>query len=288
MNFIQRLQYDDDGALDELAENPLLGSYPHLCIHVPTLKAGYAQYLAVNGDATQVTPVILPDNIADYMRRHYKSPPRALDYIKSIRENSDWNTCPMCGSMHSGTLDHFFDKEQHPAFAIFSPNLVPACKCNSLRDACLTGDCPEERLLHPYFDAILNDRLVAARFADLGETPQVETRIILDHEHPSYAAAKFHHDKIVARTAIVRYLISRWSMLLRRPSLVVPDLKNNPVDHDDLVAKIKDERDRIDGYRGGKNNWDSIMLSGLLDEHVIDWLLNRLLRPERQANSTLL
>ena len=36
---------DDDAALDALAINHRLKSFPHLQEHVATIKAGYAQYL---------------------------------------------------------------------------------------------------------------------------------------------------------------------------------------------------------------------------------------------------
>jgi len=288
VNFVQRTPYDDEGALDAIAENRQLRSFPHLQGHVPALKAGYTQYLAVNGDASAVIPIVLPVVAATHLRKHYGSPPQALAHIKTIRRDAAPRSCPMCGSLHSGTIDHFLDKHGHPAFAVFSPNLVPACKCNSLRGPQLIGQNAGERLLHPYFDGVLTERIVAARFTDLGPAPQVETRVVLDSQHPNYAAARFHHDNVVARTAILGYLAGRWAKLILKPGLVVHNLKRNPTDRDNLVALIEDDRDTADNSRDGKNNWDSVMLSGLLDDDVIDWLLAKLLRPGRAPNSALL
>jgi hypothetical protein len=288
MNKLDRPTYDDNAALDALAGNPQVGSYPGLQLYVATLKAGYAQYLAVNGDVSAVTPVVLPDPTAVHLRGHYGAPPQALAHIKTMREVSDSNTCPMCGSLHSGTLDHLMDKEDHPAFSIFAQNLVPACKCNSKRLKLLVGANPGERILHPYFDAVLAERIVAARFTNLAMVPHVETRIILDPAHPHFAAAVFHHDSVVMRTSIHRYLRKHWIKLCQKPGLIVKDFERDPTSRADLVAIIEAERDRIDAQRESKNNWDSVLLSGLLDDDVIDWLYARFMRPGRQPNVALL
>ncbi|WP_449409867.1 hypothetical protein [Methylobacterium komagatae] len=180
------------------------------------------------------------------------------------------------------------DKEDHPAFSVFSQNLVPACKCNSKRLKSLVGPSPGERILHPYFDSVLSDRIVAAYFSDLGAIPRVETRIVLDPADPCFAAAGFHHDSVIMRTGIHGYLMSRWTKFMRQPWLIVPDLRFNPVDRAQLVAIIADERVRNDESRDSKNNWDSVFLSGLLDDHVVDWLYAQLTKPGRLPNGPLL
>lgn len=288
MNKLAPPTYDDSAALDSLAGNKLLGSFPRLTRHLTKLKAAYIQYVAANGDVTAVNPVIIPKVTAGFLRGHYASPPKAIEYITTMRLDSDANTCPMCGSLHSGTLDHLMDKESHPAFSIFAQNLVPACKCNSKRLKPLVGPNAGERILHPYFDAVLAERIVAARFTDLGPAPHVETRIVLDTTHPHHAAAAFHHDSVIMRTAIHRYLGKRWAMLMRRPSLAVPDLAVDPVDRLELMTMIRSERDRTDESRESRNNWDSVFLTGLLDDDVLDWLYGRFSRGGRRPGSTLL
>lgn len=288
MNKLERPTYDDDAALDALAGNPLLGSHPTLQSHVATLKAAYMQYVAASGDVRAVAPVALPATTATHLRGHYGSPPKALAHIAEIRMRSDSNTCPMCGSLHSGTLDHVMDKEGHPAFSIFSQNLVPACKCNSKRLKPLVGPNPGERILHPYFDSVLSERIVAAYLTDLGAIPRIETRIVLDPINPHFAAASFHHDSVIMRTGIHGYLLSRWAKLMLRPWLIFPELRLNPVDRSEFVSIIGAELVRNDEIRDSKNNWDSVFLSGLLDDHVVDWLYAQLIKPGRLPNGPLL
>lgn len=288
MKFVQRPQYNDEAALDAVAGNHLLKGQPYIAVAAPALKAGYAQYLAENGNVRAIAKITLPDTAAKHLRRLYSSPPSALAHIKTMRAESAPGTCPMCGSLHSGTLDHFMDKQNHPAFAVFSPNLVPACKCNSVRLPDLTGQNAGERLLHPYFDHVLSQRIVAARYTDLGFVPKIETRVILDPADPDFAAAEFHHRCVVQKTSIVGYLRIRWNNLLRAPSLIVHDLQLNPTSRGELIAAIEGELDRTDEVRGSKNNWDSIMLCGLLEDTVIDWLFDRFSVPGSPPDAPLL
>ncbi len=288
MNKLDRPLFDDEVALDALANNTKVASYPGLQLHVGTLKAAYAQYCAVNGDVRAVAPVVLPEQTADHLRGHYTSPPLALAHIKAMRESSSSRTCSMCGSLHGGTLDHLMDKDNYPAFSIFAQNLVPACLCNSKRPAALIGPNPGERILHPYFDDVLRERIVAAQFTDLGPVPHVETRILLDPNHPDFAGVVFHHNSVIMNTSLRSYLGDMWVKLMQRPDALVTDLRQNPASEADLVAIIEDQRERVDYMRGSKNNWDSVFLSGLLDGAVINWLYAQLSRPGRLPKSRLL
>lgn len=288
MNKLDRPAYDDEAALDALANSVRTSSYPTLQPHVAALKAGYAQYVAAAGDVTAVAAVILPGPTAQHLRGHYKKPPVALAHINVMRDNSSAKTCSMCGSLHSGTLDHLMDKYSYPAFAVFSQNLVPACICNSKRPAALVGPNPGERILHPYFDTVLAERIVAARFTDLGPVPHIETRLLIAPGHPDYAAVAFHHDSVIMNTALHGYLKDMWVKLLQRPDSVVADLRVNPSTKQELVAFIEDQRGRVDYQRSSRNNWDSIFLSGLLEPEVIVWLYARLTILGRLPNAPLL
>jgi hypothetical protein len=279
--------FDDHVALAALANNRRVGSYPELLDHVAQIGAGYTQYVAVNGDATAVAPVLLPGPIATFLKGHYGSPPQDIGYIKEIRRRGGVSTCPMCGSMHSGTLDHVLDKDGYPAFAIFGLNLVPACKCNSLRGTALIGPNPGERILHPYFDDVLAERILAARFEDLGLIPRVSLRVLLDPADPRYAGVRFHVRNVVERTQITDYLRRQWTMLIKRPSRLTTDLRHDPSTLDALKEILARELERLDDVHDGKNNWNSIFMAGLLDDEVVDWLYDKFSRPDRVPNSPL-
>ena len=179
MNKVQLPAYDDSAAFDNLSNNKGLGSYPQLQPLVATVQAGYAQYVAVNGSPTLVQNQAISAAAAALLKGHYASPPADLAHITKMRESTEHLVCPMCGSMHSGTLDHYLPKNGYPIFSVFSKNLVPACKCNSKRSETLLGANPGERVLHPYFDDCLGERLVRARFEDLGEVPRVSVVLMI-------------------------------------------------------------------------------------------------------------
>lgn len=288
MNKLDRPTCDDAAALEALASTRKACSYPGLQDHVDALKAGYEQYVAANGDVRTIANVLLPDPMAGHLRKHYGSPPKALAHIKSMRTDSSSKTCSMCGSLHGGTLDHLVDKERFPAFSIFSQNLVPACLCNSKRPQALSGPNAGERILHPYFDSVLAERIVAASFTDLGSVPHVETRVVLPRTHPDFAAAAFHHDSVIMNTSIHGYLADMWVKLLQRPDALVTELRHNPATLVDLAAAIFQQRSNVDYLRSSKNNWDSIFLSGLLDPPVITWLFDQMSKVDRLPGTALI
>jgi len=287
MNKIPMPVHDDAGKFNALADNRRVGSYPKLQRFVAIVKASYLQYAAVKGNPVYVyNPAIRPV-LGKLLKGHYASPPADLSYITDQRESTEHLVCPMCGSMHRGTLDHYLPKNTYPIFSVFSLNLVPACKCNSKRQETLTGPSLGERVLHPYFDNCLGDRLISAKFEALGKVPRVTVILTVSVAHPDYAAIMFHVRSIVQKTAIRKYLAGRWSALCRKPSLVVRALERNIQDPVELLQVLEKERAALDDLHEGKNNWNSVFLSGLMDPPVIAWLSQRLSIPGRQPDSAL-
>lgn len=280
--------FDDAAALDELASNTRLKCYPHLTAQVTVIKAAYAQYVAAGGNAHSVAKVALPETIQTQLKALYASPSRELPHINRIREESEANCCPMCGSFHSGTLDHLLPKAEYPVFAIFGRNLVPACKCNSTRTGLLTGVHPDERILHPYFDDILRARLFVAHFEDFGLAPRITLKPLLDQANPHAAEVRFHIANVVERTSILRYLRTSWNNLVRRPSLAAAELRNAPASPQALEDVLTAELDRQDDTYGSRNNWRSVFLAGLLDEPVLSWLFAAFQRPEWKEDGPLI
>jgi len=287
VNKLQWPTYDDSAAFNNLSNNKRLGSYPELQPLVGLVQADYAQYEAVKGVPSLVHKRTISADAAAFIRGHYKSPPADLSHISEMRESTEHLICPMCGSMHSGTLDHYLPKNGFPIFSVFSKNLVPACKCNSKRNETLVGDNPGERVLHPYFDDCLGERLLSARFEDLGEIPRVSLVLLISDTHPLHSAIAFHVRSIIQRSAIVKYLADRWSSLYRKPSLVVRAFANNISTESEVRALLEEERDTLDELHKGKNNWNSIFISGLLEPPVTTWIAAKLDRAGRVPDSGL-
>lgn len=287
MNKIPLPAYDDAAAFENLSNNQLLGSYPKLKPMVKVVHASYAQYVAVGGGPALVANQPVSAEVAKFLKGHYASPRGDLAHITKMRASTEHLVCPMCGSMHSGTLDHYLPKNGFPIFAVFSSNLVPACKCNSKRKETLTGANPNERVLHPYFDACLGERLVRAQFDDLGDVPRVSIALMVATTHPDHAAISFHIQSIVQRSAIGKYLADRWSSLFRKPSLVVRAFEKNVATRAEVRDILLKERDALDDLHRGKNNWNSVFVSGLLQPTVVSWLADRLSEAGRAPDTPL-
>lgn len=289
MNKIDRpTAFDDEAALIALSENESLASFNHLQPHVVAIRLGYQSYIAANGDASIIAPTVLPAAIETYLRAHYTSPPKDLPHIATLRADNAGRTCPMCGSEKCGTLDHIFPKAEFASFAIFSANLVPTCDCNMRRENAVTGQAAGQRILHPYFDAILSQRLVSAHYDDLGALPKISIKVVLAPTDPLYDAVCFHTDAVVRRTHIEKWIATRWASLIRKPASRIRALQSIPVDRGELVRILQSEQAFVDEDKGSKNCWESMFVSGLLDDHVVDWLYTELSRPGRAPDAPLL
>lgn len=75
--------------------------------------------------------------------------------------------------------------------------------------------------------------------------------------------------------------------MFRKPSRVVRAFAENIATQAEVEALLEEEREALDDLHGGKNNWNSMFVSGLLDPPVTAWLAARLGAPGRLRDSTL-
>lgn len=117
--------------------------------------------------------------------------------------------------------------------------------------------------------------------------PKVSLVLMVPNAHPSYSAVSFHVRSIVERSAVLRYLADRWSSLFRKPSRVVRAFAENIATQAEIQALLGEARAALDDLHKGKNNWNSIFVSGLLDPIVLAWLAARFATPGRVPDSPL-
>jgi len=287
MNKLSRPNHDDILAITALTNNAKVASHPHLKPILNELISSYKKYILANGAPLPNSIVKINQELAKYLRSHYSSPPKDLHHINEMRDSTEHLVCPMCGSIHSGTLDHYLPKEDYPIFSVFSQNLVPACKCNSRRGRTLYGATLNERVLHPYFDNCLGERLISAKIEDLGPVPRMEISLIPTSAHPNFVAIRFHVDNIIQKSAIKKYLSDRWSSFFRKPSLVIQNFEKNITSKHEVKKILEKELDRLDDLHRSKNNWNSVFVSGLLSPPVTDWITQKLSQPGRVPDSPL-
>jgi len=51
---------------------------------------------------------------------------------------------------------------------------------------------------------------------------------------------------------------------------------------------LERELERRDEFYDGFNNWESIFMTALLEDHIVDWLFDRFSRPGRAPGGPLL
>ncbi len=249
----------------------MVASYPALRQHVREILHSYAAYRRVNGNAIAAgAPAALnmDDGLVNALLQHYKTPPAVLrPFLKKIREKGSPDVCPMCGSLGTGTLDHVFPKVDFPELAFFSLNLVPACLCNTKRQDNLVGVGPGQRVLHPYYDVILNQRLARA---DIQQTqqqgfrrPAMQLMVVLPNNHPDFAAVRYHVDNVVLKTQVLDFCEATWVKIGRRPEHYFT-LPAGQVSAQALTQAVADALNKKDIHYGSLNNWESMLVAGIL------------------------
>jgi hypothetical protein len=287
MRKLPKPNYDDTFILKELSENNRIGSYPQLRNHVVDMNNAYQSYDTAKGNALNIQQLTLPPEIQNHLKRHYKSPNKQLSHIRKMRLDSGASDCPMCGSMHCSTLDHVLPCAHHPSYAIYSRNLVPACNCNSKRSDDYIGTQFNQRILHPYYDECLKKRLFTASFDNLDTIAKAEIKVQICIDDADFHAVQYHVSTVVERTYILKYLEDRFIKMCRKPSLVIRKLLNNPVNLANLEEILRDELATLDEQHGGKNNWNSVFITGLLEASTLQWIFEKFNIPARINDSPL-
>lgn len=266
---------DDTTITTALSNNDKLidTSYPHLMDNLKEITDAYTAYIGKNGDALQINPLQIPKALKDGLISNYKYPPKQLKFIETLRKSSS-TICPMCGSLGTGTIDHYFPKEDYPEFSIFSLNLVPACRCNSKRRRYLRDAQQQIRVLHPYFDDCLTQRLLSCRFIQSPAFPQVELKLV-QLENDRFVTC--HIENVVKKSGIEDWLSGTWSSLAESPSRVIHTMPREEIpDENELCRCLNEALSRYDDDLGSCNNWQSVFIHGLIhSEGAMAWILEK-------------
>lgn len=270
--------------LRELARNRALASYPGLAAVLRKVLRGYVAYRRAKGNAQAAgmpTAIALQPDLSGALKRHYEDPPELLKhFIDDLRQRGSPDVCPMCGSLATGTLDHVLPRAAFPEFSFFSKNLVPACICNSKRQDNYVGALSGARVLHPYFDEVLRERLLIAEIVPHPlrgyDGPRIELVILLSSTHPEIASVRYHVDNVLLKTQIRPYLDTTWAKIRRHPETYFA-IPPGPIAPNDLEDGIRRQMENLDFKFGTRNTWESMLLSGVLaDPAAIAFLHQRL------------
>ncbi|MGR4048213.1 hypothetical protein [Kosakonia cowanii] len=293
MNRLRLIDLDDHTKLDELVKkSEIIGKIGKTtrARDINNIKLAYDLYKRANGAPDRILQGMQGNTISRKMgaalQHYYKKPTKDLKFIDLMRDEFKIRTCPMCGSLASGTLDHYLPQKFHNAFTIFSLNLVPSCLCNSKKGVKLKGDKANQRLLHPYFDDCLQHRLVRVDIHYPETTPTVSSHMLLLPSDPNYAAVEFHFSTLV-KEKLEMYVLENFIDFCRRPGDLISSLTRNPHNEAHLRRLIEGELHSKDNYFGSKNNWVSLLLFALLQDNTLSWLAGKLCVKGRVPNSPL-
>ena len=254
---------DDVLALQELSQNRRVASYPTLSSVEGNVLEQYRIYDVSGGDPWLIDPLTLPDGLPDNLRKHYSLPPEGLSFLAKIRDEGSPDVCPMCGSLKTGTLDHYLPKTYYPEFAIYSKNLIPACDCNTLRKDSYRGDSPTERPLHPYYHSCLENRLYRAGISGDFLYPTI-TITTCCGPIADLLSVQFHLEIIIKKTRVVKWLESKWAKLIERPDVMIRNLPDGQITVDQLIDALEFTLFNYDEEHDTPNNWHSFFYAGIL------------------------
>ena len=280
----------DAEILDALSQNHRLGSYPFLLNQLDEMKQRYVDYANVGGDPWTVGDALdIPEELVAAMKRHYETPPQALPFLSELRERGSPDVCSMCGSSKTGTLDHFLPKDDFPEFAIYAPNLVPACDCNTKRRTNYKGGLVGERALHPYFDEILTKRLAFVRLSGNLTSPLVDIAAIDDGVSAEQALSlQFHISSVLTASSLVVWASAKWAALCRDPEGMLLGLPNGMLTVDHIRDALQVRLNGADREHGTPNNWYSMVFYGVLQSHgALAHIHGRVLAERDGANDML-
>lgn len=250
-----------------------LRSYPHLLKFGLRVARAAARYDAHQGNPLVIRPARLTATEKEELLHLYKSPPKKLDYIEDMRAGLAGETCPMCGGQDPVTLDHFLPRATHTEFALLSYNLVPACACNSKRGRVVADAAHGTRILHPYYDACMNQPLFTCDFSPDDHAPTFAIRLLLAQDHPQRANVGFHVQNVVLKTSFRTFLGKRWQRLKELPDDML--FGNRP--HRDSMARFKSYLDDLCASKArleGANAWETVFYRSIAEPTIAAWIFD--------------
>lgn len=240
------------------------------------LLARYQHYRNSHGDPWAVAQDPTFGPLKESLKSLYGSKLSALEFLKELRDDYVKGACPVCGRESLGTLDHYLPKGHYAEFSFFSLNLVPAChRCNSQRNDLTRGGIPAERLVHPYFDDFLSNRVLTID-VDAGDGWRLPrfTPIAFGLDGDEERTVQWHIDNIIVPAGIHKYIEDLWGTLINKPRVYLGHIPEPEV--------VRIELDRLRRMEEIKtqslNAWASSLYHGLLrTPDGIEYLANLVL-----------
>lgn len=230
---------------------------------IDIISQQYLKYAEKKGNPWELDRLV-DNKCKDILIHYFDNPCQGMGYIEKIRNKLSPNICPMCGSLSSGTVDHYLPQSTHPDWALYSFNLVPACKCNSGRGNSVKGNDDIQRVIHPYHDSGLNNKIIDIIISEDNDTYHLDIQPCLEHQIRK-EIIDYHIEVVVNRSQIKNWMHNYLSSLLKTPRELLYTLpREGDVKIEELTKCIREIIEHKRAEFGTDNNWYSLLLCGVI------------------------
>lgn len=241
---------------------------------LPSVLAAYDDYDTHNGNPHALKPLPALTVREQYaLKLLYTTEDGEYQYLKDLRTLGKTKSCPVCGSLAGATLDHYLAKKVYPEYAVYSWNLVPACfDCNTHHSVKFAGASPNERMIHPYFDTFVDQRLLSVEFSPPYRGAKLSL-VPINVKGAERATCLWHIENVINKTAAPERIAAMWADMVRDQSSA-EQIFGKHWFLCRLRARVKSNMLQTDVMNGGENNWQSALYHGIYsDKRVLQWLL---------------
>jgi len=230
--------------------------------HYTQWQTAYTHYRSYKGNPWQVARTKFLPDVSDQQKALYGSR-SSSPWIANIR-HMQLQSCPMCGSSVTGSVDHYLPKGDFPEFSVMAANLVPACfHCNSgVKRQTFRGVTLNERFLHPYFDALAGQPLWLTRIIPPFRAAQFEAVPIRGLSANDCELVRFHLRHVLG-PQFHRNAENLWATY---PQYLRDEVGGTTPVSSSHVRKEINRSLRTSVLTSGQNSWNASFFRGLLED----------------------
>lgn len=241
--------------------------------HQAVWQAAYHAYRRSRGNPWKISPAKFVPDVGDLQRALYKSR-SGSSWVTNIRHQKYLQCCPMCGSLGTGSVDHYLPKEEFPEFSVMAANLVPACSnCNSsVKGKTYRGVKAQERFIHPYFDKFADEALWLTKIVPPYDAAQFVALPSPKLSRQRQQTVSFHLKNVLG----TQFHLSATNLWASCPQLIRDESKKaGRLTLQEVMSAIQ-ELWRRSLHSTGANSWSSSFYRGVFhDQNAMGYLLSR-------------
>ena len=277
MQKIQRHVVDDRQCLRDAAANTTIKRKYQKQLQnklVDVLNA-YNDYDMHEGNPHALMPVKMNKVEAHALKLLYGTELGEYVFLDALRTAGKSKLCPVCGSQSGATLDHYLPKTTYPEYSAYSWNLIPACfDCNTHHSDTCSGTAPNERMIHPYYDKFVDQRILSVDITSPYWGAKVSF-VPFGVKGADRDICAWHIENVINKTSGPARIGDIWGNIVR-DKISVQEVFGKHKDLPGLRGAVKSAMLSSDVMFGGKNNWQSALLHGIQkNRSVLNWMLNR-------------